>query len=44
MYFLETEEDEIIIYEDDPDITKRLKMQKRERKEKLRRAKAKKAK
>ena len=26
MYFLETAEDEIIIYEDDPDITKRLKM------------------
>lgn len=43
MYFLETEEDEIIIYEDDPDITKRLKMQQRERREKLRRAKANKA-
>ena len=44
MYFLETAEDEIIIYEDDPDITKRLKMQQRERREKLRRAKAKQAK
>jgi len=27
MYFLETEDEEIIIYEDDPEITKRLKMQ-----------------
>ena len=44
MYFLELEEDEIIIYEDDPEITKKLKMQQRERREKLRRAKAKKAK
>jgi len=31
MYFLESEDDEIIIYEDDPEITKKLKMQKRER-------------
>ena len=43
MYFLETAEDEIIIYEDDPPITKKLKMQQRERREKLRRAKAKEA-
>lgn len=43
MYFLESEDDEIIIYEDDPEITKKLKMQKRERQEKLRRAKAKEA-
>lgn len=44
MYFLETEDEEIIIYEDDPEITKRLKMQQRDRREKLRRAKAKEAK
>jgi hypothetical protein len=44
MYFLESDEEEIIIYEDDPEITKKLKMQKRERQEKLRRAKAKEAK
>lgn len=43
MYFLETAEDEIIIYADDPEITKRLKMQQRDRREKLRRAKAKEA-
>lgn len=40
MYFLETEEDEIIIYEDDPPKVKELKMKQRDRKEKLRRAKA----
>ena len=44
MCFLETEEDEIIIYDDDPEITKRLKLQQRDRREKLRRAKAKEAK
>ena len=44
MCFLETEEDEIIIYDDDPEITKRLKRQQRDRREKLRRAKAKEAK
>lgn len=44
MYFLETEDEEIIIYEDDPELTKRLKMQQRDRREKLRRAKAKEAK
>ena len=44
MYFLETEDEEIIIYEDDPEITKRLKMQQRDRREKLRRAKVKEAK
>lgn len=43
MCFLETEEDEIIIYDDDPEITKRLKRQQRDRREKLRRAKAKEA-
>lgn len=42
--FLESEEDEIIIYDDDPEITKRLKLQQRDRREKLRRAKAKDAK
>lgn len=40
MYFLETEEDEIIIYEDDPPKVKELKMKQRDRREKLRRAKA----
>lgn len=40
MYFLETEEEEIIIYEDDPPLTRQLKLQKRDRREKLRRAKA----
>lgn len=44
MCFLESEEDEIIIYDDDPELTKRLKRQQRDRREKLRRAKAKKAK
>ena len=43
MYFLETEGEEIIIYDDDPPATKRLKMQMRENREKVRRAKAKKA-
>ena len=43
MYFLEAEGDEIIIYDDDPPATKRLKMQMRENREKVRRAKAKKA-
>lgn len=43
MCFLETEEDEIIIYDDDPEITKKLKRQQRDRREKLRRAKAKEA-
>ena len=43
MYFLEQEGEEIIIYDDDPPATKRLKMQMRENREKVRRAKAKKA-
>ena len=43
MYFIETEGDEIIIYDDDPPATKRLKMQMRANREKVRRAKAKKA-
>lgn len=43
MYFLETEGEEIIIYEDDPPYTRKLKMQMRENREKVRRAKAKKA-
>ena len=43
MYFLETEGDEIIIYDDDSPAVKRLKMQMRENREKVRRAKAKKA-
>ena len=44
MYFLETEGDEIIIYDDDPLPTKRLKMQMRANREKVRKAKAAKAK
>ena len=43
MYFLETEGEEIIIYEDDDPATKRLKMQMRANREKVRKAKAKKA-
>lgn len=43
MYFLETEGEEIIIYDDDPLPTKRLKMQMRANREKVRRAKAAKA-
>lgn len=43
MYFIEQEGEEIIIYEDDPPATKRLKMQMRANREKVRRAKAKKA-
>lgn len=43
MYFLEVEGEEIIIHPDDPPATKRLKMQMRENREKVRRAKAKKA-
>ena len=43
MYFLEQEGEEIIIYDDDPPATKKLKMQMRENREKVRRAKAKKA-
>ena len=43
MYFLENEGDEIIIYNDDDPITKKLKMQMRANREKVRKAKAKKA-
>ena len=43
MYFMETEGDEIIIYDDDPLPTKRLKMQMRANREKVRKAKAAKA-
>ena len=43
MYFLETEGEEIIIYDDDPPVTKKLKMQMRANREKVRKAKAKKA-
>lgn len=43
MYFVETEGDEIVIYDDDPLPTKRLKMQMRANREKVRRAKAAKA-
>ena len=43
MYFLEADGEEIIIYDDDPPATKKLKMQMRENREKVRRAKAKKA-
>jgi len=43
MCFLEVEGEEIIIYEDDDPATKRLKMQMRANREKVRRAKAKKA-
>ena len=41
MYFLEVEGEEIIIYEDDDPVTKRLKEQMRANREKVRRAKAK---
>ena len=44
MYFLEIDQEEIIIYDDDPPMTKKLKMQMRENREKVRRAKAKKSK
>ena len=43
MYFIEQEGEEIIIYDDDPPATKRLKMQMRANREKVRRAKAAKA-
>ncbi len=43
MYFLESEGDEIVIYDDDLPATKRLKMQMRVNREKVRRAKAAKA-
>ena len=43
MYFLESEGDEIVIYEDDDPATKRLKEQMRKNREKVRRAKAKQA-
>ena len=43
MYFLEQEGDEIIIYDNDPPATKRLKMQMRANRERVRKAKAKKA-
>ena len=44
MYFLESEGDEIIIYEDDDPRTKAIKLKMRENREKVRRAKAKKSK
>ena len=43
MYFVEQEGEEIIIYPDDPPATKRLKLQMRANREKVRKAKAKKA-
>jgi len=43
MYFIEVEGEEIIIYDDDDLMTKRIKMQMRQNREKLRRAKAKKS-
>lgn len=43
MYFIEQEGEEIIIYPDDPPATKRIKMQMRANREKVRKAKAKKA-
>ena len=43
MYFIENEEDEIIIYEDDDPMVKRLKEQRRRDRERVRRAKAKQA-
>ena len=43
MYFIEVEGEEIIIYDDDDPATKRLKMQMRANREKVRKAKAKKA-
>jgi hypothetical protein len=42
MYFMEVEGEEIIIYPDDDPATKRLKMQMRANREKVRKAKAKK--
>ena len=43
MYFIENEEDEIIIYEDDDPMVKRLKEQRKRDRERVRRAKAKQA-
>ena len=43
MYFIEQEGEEIIIYPDDPPATKKIKMQMRQNREKVRKAKAKKA-
>ena len=43
MYFIEQEGEEIIIYDDDDPVTKKLKMQMRANREKVRKAKAKKA-
>jgi hypothetical protein len=43
MYFIEQEGEEIIIYDDDDPVTKKLKMQMRANREKVRRAKAAKA-
>lgn len=43
MYFIEQEGEEIIIYPDDPPATKKIKMQMRANREKVRKAKAKKA-
>ena len=43
MYFIEQEGEEIIIYPDDPPATKKIKMQMRKNREKVRKAKAKKA-
>lgn len=43
MYFIEQEDEEIIIYPDDPPATKKIKMQMRQNREKVRKAKAKKA-
>ena len=43
MYFIEQDGDEIIIYPDDPPATKKIKMQMRANREKVRKAKAKKA-
>ena len=43
MYFIDSEGEEIIIYEDDPPATKELKMRMRMNREKVRKAKAKKA-
>ena len=43
MYFLESEGEEIIIYDDDDPATKRLKLQMRKNREKVRKAKAAKA-
>jgi len=44
MYFLDTDGEEIIIYEDDDPHTKAIKLKMRENREKVRRAKAKKSK